>query len=92
MGLRELSKAAIGLSLMASMPVSAAVAAPVRASQSLPQTAVAAPVAPVRAAVDMQGESELRRGGWFIPLAALVAVVLGIVVAVGGDNEGPISE
>ena len=92
MGLREISKAAIGLSLMASMPVSAAVAAPIRASQSLPQTAVAAPVAPVRATADMNSESQLRNGGWFIPLAAVVAIVLGILVVVGGDDDGPVSQ
>lgn len=92
MGLREISKAAIGLSLMASMPISAAVAAPVRASQSLPQTAVAVPVAPVRASADMGAESQLRNGGWFIPLAAVVAVVLGVLVAVGGDDDGAISQ
>lgn len=92
MGLREISKAAVGLSLMASMPISAAVAAPVRASQSLPQTAVAAPVAPVRAGADMQDASELRSGGWFIPLAAIVAIVLGVLVAVGGDDDGAISQ
>lgn len=41
-----------------------------------------------RAGAEMQDESELR-GGFIIPLIAIVAVILGIIAAVGGDDDLP---
>lgn len=42
--------------------------------------------APVRAATTV-GESNEAAGGFIIPLIAVAAIVLGVVVAVDGDDE-----
>jgi hypothetical protein len=64
------------------MSASAAVAAPAQTVQA------AAQIAPAEETVE---GSELR-GGWIIPLIALIAIILGILAAtdnLGGDGNGP---
>ena len=47
----------------------------------------AAPVAPAeRSSADVQGEN--LRGGFIIPLIALIAIILGIIAATRGNNNG----
>ena len=48
----------------------------------------AAPVE--RSGAEMEDANELR-GGFIIPLIAIVAIILGILAATGGDNDGPTS-
>jgi hypothetical protein len=61
------------------------------ASLAIATSLVAAPVAAqattteLRTATEVEGEN--LRGGFIIPLIALVAVVLGILVATGGGND-----
>ncbi len=62
------------------------------ASTVLATSLVAAPIAaqaaaPVRASSDVSGES--LRGGFIIPLIALVAIILGILAATGGGKDRP---
>ena len=53
-----------------------------------PLAAQAAPVATAdRAGSEVQGEN--LRGGFVIPLVALVAVILGILALTGGNNDRP---
>lgn len=61
------------------------------ATSSLVSPAVAqSQVAPMaRASAEVEGASELR-GGYIIPLIAVVALILIVVVATGGD-DGPSS-
>jgi hypothetical protein len=46
----------------------------------------AAPVQ--RSGAEMEDANELR-GGFIIPLIALIAIILGILAATGGDNDPP---
>jgi len=56
---------------------------------------IAAPVAaqaaesaaPARVGTEVQGEN--LRGGFIIPLIAIIAVILGIVAMTGGNNDRP---
>jgi len=64
---------------MTSAPVFAQAAAP-----------ASSPAQVSRSGADMSGESELR-GGFIIPLIAVIAVVLGILALAGGDNDRPTS-
>jgi hypothetical protein len=61
------------------------------ASLAIATSLVAAPVAAQAATADLRTGTEIEgenlRGGFIIPLIALVAVVLGILVATGGDND-----
>ena len=66
------------------------------ASLAVATSLVAAPVAAqastteLRTATEVDGEN--LRGGFIIPLIALVAVILGILVATGGgDDDAPTS-
>jgi hypothetical protein len=60
------------------------------ASFAVATSLVAAPVAAQAATADLRTGTEVEgenlRGGFIIPLIALVAVVLGILVATGGDD------
>ena len=47
---------------------------------------VAQAAAPARAGAEV-GDAENLRGGFVIPLIALIAVVLGILAATGGDDD-----
>jgi hypothetical protein len=72
----KISKALASLAVATSL-----VAAPVMAQAS---------TAELRTATEVEGEN--LRGGFIIPLIALVAVILGIVVlAGGGDDDAPTS-
>lgn len=72
----KMSKALASLVVVTSL-----VAAPV-AAQASP--------AEMRTATEVEGEN--LRGGFIIPLIAIVAVILGILVAVdGGDDDAPTS-
>jgi len=62
-------------------------------TQVLAQTATAASSAPTQAArsgADMEDENELR-GGAFIALLAIIAIIIGILCAMGGDDDNPVS-
>lgn len=91
MGLRNVMKGAVIASMMLSLPAYSAAAASVRASQSVPSTVVSAPVSGVRAGAELQNESELRRGGFVIPLLALGAVILGLLVLLQDDDDPVVS-
>lgn len=56
---------------------------------SLVAAPVAAQAAPteLRTATEVEGEN--LRGGFIIPLIALVAIILGVLVATGGDDDAP---
>jgi hypothetical protein len=43
--------------------------------------------APVRSGSEVQGEN--LRGGFIIPLVAVIAIILGILAMTGGDNDPP---
>ena len=51
--------------------------------------AAAADVAQSRVGTDVEGEN--LRGGFIIPLIALIAIILGILAATGGDDDLPTS-
>jgi len=73
----SLRKASLAAALAVSM-----VGAPVMAQTQ------AAPVE--RSGAEMEDANELR-GGFIIPLIAIIAIILGILAATGGDNDGPTS-
>ena len=50
----------------------------------------AAPAATVPAGESIESASEMR-GGFLIPAIAIIAILLGILAAVGGDDERPTS-
>ena len=60
-------------------------------SLAIATSLVAAPVAAQAAPADLRTATEVEgenlRGGFIIPLIALVAVILGILVATGGGND-----
>jgi hypothetical protein len=76
MSFKKATVAAILAASMASTPVLAQSAAPL---------SVAA-----RTGATTQDENELR-GGFIIPLVAVVAIILGILVLTGGNDDGPTS-
>ena len=75
-------------SLIASIAAAALTVSPTVAAA---QSATIAPAQLAPAEETVEG-SELRRGGFIIPLLAIVAIVLGILAATGNlenDNETP---
>ncbi len=71
--------------VLAAASAAALVAAPTVATA---QTAASAPAALQPASESVEG-SELA-GGWFIPLAVIIVIILGIIVFVqDGDEENP---
>lgn len=68
--------------------VVALLAASMSSAPVLAQTTASASAPTVAAGESTESASELR-GGFIIPLIAIVAVILGIVAAVGGNDEGP---
>lgn len=70
----------------------AMLAASMTSAPVLAQTVTAAsPVAAsARVGADMSDESDLR-GGFIIPLIAVVALILGVLAATGGGDDGPSS-
>ena len=70
--------------------VAALLAASMSSAPVLAQTAAPASSLSVasRAGESTESASELR-GGFIIPLLAVVAVILGILAAVGGGDDGP---
>ena len=61
-------------------------------TQVLAQTATAAsaPTAAARSGASTEDASELR-GGAFIALLAIIAIIIGILCAMGGDDDNPVS-
>ena len=63
------------------------------ASGAVAASLVAAPVvaqaAPAELRTGTEVEGENLRGGFIIPLIAVVAIILGILAATGGDNDAP---
>ena len=53
-------------------------------------TAASAPTAAARSGADMEGASELR-GGAFIALLALIAIIIGILCAIQDNDDNPVS-
>ena len=69
--------------------VAALLAASMSSAPVMAQSAAAsAPAASVQVGESADSASELR-GGFIIPLVAVIAVLLGILAAVGGNDEGP---
>ena len=55
---------------------------------SLKKASVAAPLSvAARSGADISGEASDMRGGFIIPLIAVVAVILGVLAAVGGSDR-----
>jgi hypothetical protein len=71
----------LGTKILAAALATSMTAAPVMA-----QTAAA----PARSGAEMEDASELR-GGFIIPLIAIIAIILGILAATQGDDDLPIS-
>ena len=63
------------------------------ASVAVAASLVAAPVvaqaAPAELRTGTEVEGENLRGGFIIPLVAIVAIILGILAATGGDDDAP---
>ena len=63
------------------------------ASGAVAASLVAAPVvaqaAPAELRTGTEVEGENLRGGFIIPLVAIVAIILGILAATGGDDDAP---
>ena len=53
-------------------------------------TAASAPMAAARSGADMEGASELK-GGAFIALLALIAIIIGILCAIQDNDESAVS-
>ena len=70
--------------------VAALLAASMSSAPVLAQTAAPASAPAGRAGESTEAASELR-GGFIIPAIAIIAIILGILAAVGGNNEGPTS-
>jgi len=73
--------------------VVALLAASMSSAPVMAQTAASASslsVASARAGESTESASELR-GGWIIPLIAVLAVIGGILAAVGGNDDPPTS-
>ena len=72
--------------------VAALLAASMSSAPVMAQTAVSASpaVASARVGATTESESELR-GGFIIPLIAVVAIILGIWAATSGDGDPPTS-
>ena len=77
MSLKKASVAAVLAVSMASTPVLAQSA----------QTSAAPLSVAARSGADISGEASDMRGGFLIPLIAVVAVILGILAAVGGSDR-----
>ena len=62
-------------------------------SIALATSLVAAPVVAQAAPADLRTGSEVEgenlRGGFIIPLIAIVAIILGILAATGGNDDAP---
>jgi hypothetical protein len=69
--------------------VLAAVVATSLVSAPVVAQAAAAEVDQSRVGAEVDGEN--LRGGFIIPLIAIVAIILGILAATGGDDEEPTS-
>lgn len=72
--------------------VVALLAASMTSAPVMAQTAASASSLSVasRAGESTESADELR-GGWIVPLIAVVAIILGILAAVGGGDDGPTS-
>ena len=60
------------------------------AAMGLVTAPVLAQAAPARTGAEV-GDAENLRGGFIIPLIALVAIILGILAATGDDDDPPTS-
>ncbi|HTU12688.1 MAG TPA: hypothetical protein VMG08_17495 [Allosphingosinicella sp.] len=69
--------------------VAAALAVSMASTPVLAQTATsAAPLSvAARSGADMSGEASDLRGGFIIPLVAIIAVILGVLAATGGSDR-----
>jgi hypothetical protein len=70
-------KASVAAMLAASM-----VATPVLAQSAAPLSVAA------RSGAEVSNENEIR-GGWIVPVVAVVAIILGILAATGGGGDRP---
>ncbi len=77
MSLKKASVAAVLAVSMASTPVLAQTA----------QTSAASLSVAARSGADMSDEASDLRGGFIIPLVAVVAIILGILAATGGGDR-----
>lgn len=84
---REFEMSLKKASLVAMLAVSMA-STPVLAQTATSASSLSASQA--RSGAELSGESEVR-GGFLIPAIAIIAVILGILAAVGGDNDRPTS-
>ena len=56
-----------------------------------PTVSVAQSAAPVAPAVESVEDGNEIRGGYLLPLAVIVAVVIAVILLTGNDDEDPIS-
>lgn len=73
---------------MAAMLAVSMTAAPVMAQAA--QSASSPVAAEARSGAAMDDANQMR-GGWFIPLLAILAIIAGILAAIGGDDDRPTS-
>jgi len=78
----SLKKASVAAALAVSMA-----STPVLAQSA--QTSAAPLSVAARSGAPMSGESSDLRGGFIIPLIAIVAIILGILAATGGGGDRP---
>lgn len=67
--------------------VAAAIAVSMASTPALAQSAAAAPLSVAASSTEVSGEASELRGGFIIPLVAIVAVILGILAATGGSDR-----
>ena len=67
--------------------VAAALAVSMASTPVLAQTSAAPLSVAALSGVDASGESSELRGGFIIPLVAVVAIILGILAATGGSDR-----
>jgi hypothetical protein len=67
--------------------VAAALAISMASTPVLAQTSAASLSVAARSGADMSDESSDLRGGFIIPLVAVVAIILGILAATGGGDR-----
>lgn len=71
--------------------VAAALAVSMASTPVLAQTSAAPLSVAAQSGTSVSGQASDLRGGFIIPLVAIIAVILGILAATGGGNDRPSS-
>ena len=69
--------------------VAAALAVSMASTPVLAQTSAAPLSVAAQSGTSVSGQASDLRGGFIIPLVAIIAVILGILAATGGGNDRP---